>query len=132
MHTLLNLLIYEYNCNQNYLTSIFLEDSLICNVNEKGTEPKQVACQPPFNKFCNYIDREGVVTRNCSAGEGLWPKVRCIKMSKFTSCLCKGDNCNNQCDWDNCTKIATSRSVKPNEDIAIYNCNANCNAEGNQ
>ena len=103
-----------------------------CHVNEKGGEPKEVTCQPPYDKYCNYIEKEGVVTRNCSAGEGLWPKVRCIKTSWFTSCLCKGDNCNAKCTWDNCKKIAASRSVNPNSDIAMYNCDANCKAEGNR
>ena len=42
-------------------------------MNEKGAELKEVTCQPPNDKYCNYIEREGVVTRNCSAGEGLWP-----------------------------------------------------------
>merc|ERR1712136_405153 len=102
------------------------ENSLKCHVNEKGGEPKEVTCQPPSDKYCNYIDREGVVTRNCSAGEGLWPQVRCIKTIWFTSCLCKGDNCNAKCTWDNCKKIAVSRSVNPNSDITMYNCDANC------
>merc|ERR1712136_580702 len=102
------------------------ENSLKCHVNEKGGEPKEVTCQPPYDKYCNYIEREGLVTRNCSAGEGLWPQVRCIKTSWFTSCLCKGDNCNAKCTWDNCKKIAVSRSVDPNSDITMYNCDANC------
>merc|ERR1711872_159245 len=51
------------------------------------------------------------------------------KTSWFTSCLCKGDNCNAKCTWDNCKKIATSRSVDPNSDITMYNCDANCKAE---
>jgi len=102
---------------------------LKCIVNEKGGEPKEVTCQPPYDKYCNYIDKEGVVTRNCSAGEGLWQKVRCIKTSWFTSCLCKGDNCNAKCSWDNCKKIAVSRrSVNPNSDTTMYNCDANCKA----
>ena len=115
------------------LTSIFIsEGALTCHVNEKGAEPIPVVCQPPYDKFCNYIDRDGVVTRNCSAAEGKWPMVRCIKMSSFTSCLCKGDNCNSLCTWDNCEKIATNRNVDPNADIAMYHCNANCKAEGNR
>ena len=119
-----------YLLRYQYLRS--LENSLKCHVNQKGSEPKEVTCQPPYDKYCNYIEREGVVTRNCSAGEGLWPQVRCIKTSWFTSCLCKGDNCNAKCTWDNCKKIAISRSVDPNSDITMYNCDANCKAEGNR
>ena len=106
-----------------------------CQVNEKGEEPKEVTCNPPYNKFCNFIsERNGFelsLTRNCSAGEGLWPKTRCIKTSKFTSCMCDTDNCNKMCTPDECKKIAISRRDDPNADITTYDCTANCKAEGN-
>jgi len=69
-------------------------NSLKCQVNKKGNEPKEETCTPPNDKYCNYIEKEGAVERNCSAGKGSDPKVKCIKTSSFTSCLCKGDNCN--------------------------------------
>jgi len=31
--------------------------------------------------------------------------------------------------WDNCQKIAGSRSVDPNSEFAVYNCDANCKAQ---
>ena len=102
-----------------------------CQVNEKGAEPKEVTC-PPHSKYCNYIDRNGVVTRNCSSGKGKWPSIRCVKLSWFTSCLCKGDSCNIRCSWDNCKKIAISRRVNSGVDKTMYNCNANCKAKGNR
>ena len=104
---------------------------LKCHVNGKGAKPEQLTCQPPYNKFCNYItDEKGDVTRNCSAGEGLWPEVRCIKTSKFTSCMCDTDNCNFRCGAYDCKPIQISRLDDPNPDIATYHCNATCEAEG--
>ena len=109
----------------------FSEQPLKCHVNGKGAELKQVECKPPNNKFCNYnIDEEKNVTRNCSAGEGLWPKVRCIKTSRFTSCLCDSDNCNYHCDADDCNTIQISRRDDLDADIATYDCKATCKAEG--
>ena len=98
-------------------------------MNEKGAEPKEETC-PPGTKYCNYIDRNGVVTRNCSSGLGVWPRVRCTRASWFTSCLCEGDNCNADCTWSNCTKIAISRSIDSVPDKTMLNCNANCKAGG--
>ena len=104
---------------------------LKCHVNEKGAKPEQITCQPPYNKFCNYItDEKGDVTRNCSAGEGLWPKVRCIQTSKFTSCLCDTDNCNYQCRAEDCEAIQISRRDDSNADIATDNCKAVCKSKG--
>ena len=109
----------------------FLARPLKCYVNGIGAAPKQDTCKPPYDKFCNYItDEIGVVTRNCSAGEGLWPRVRCIKTSKFTSCLCDTDNCNYRCNATDCKRIQISRSDDLNSDIATYNCTATCKAEG--
>ena len=104
---------------------------IICHVNGKGDTPKQDTCKPPYDKFCNYvIDENDSVTRNCSAGEGLWPKVRCIKTSKFTSCLCDTDNCNYQCLANECKKIQISRRDNSNADISTKNCKAICKSEG--
>merc|ERR1712212_1047818 len=103
------------------------DKSLKCHVNEKGAEPKEETC-PPGTKYCNYIDRNGVVTRNCSSGLGVWPRVRCTRASWFTSCLCEGDNCNAVCKWSNCTKIAISRSIDSVPEKTMLNCNANCKA----
>ena len=112
-------------------SSDFLEQPLKCHVNGKGAELKQVECKPPNNKFCNYIiDEEKNITRNCSAGEGLWPKVRCIQTSKFTSCLCDTDNCNYQCRAEDCEAIQISRRDDSNADIATDNCKAICTSEG--
>ena len=108
----------------------FSAQPLKCHVNGKGDEPEQVTCKPN-EKFCNYIiDENYIVTRNCSSAEGLWPEVRCIRTSKFTSCLCDTDNCNYHCVADNCNTIQISRRVDPNADIATYDCNATCKAEG--
>ena len=112
-------------------SSGFSEQPLKCQVNEKEAELKQVECKPPYDKFCNYIiDEERKVTRNCSAGEGLWPKERCIQTSKFTSCLCDTDNCNYQCDATDCKKMQISRTNDFNVDIATKNCTAICKSEG--
>ena len=109
----------------------FLAQSLKCYVNGKEAEPEQVTCKPN-EKFCNYIiDENDIVTRNCSAAEGLGPTVKCTKTSKFTSCLCNTDNCNYKCGPYDCKRIQNSRRVDPNADIAIYVCRANCSkAEG--
>ena len=74
----------------------------------------------------HYVDVFTNVTRNCSAGEGLWPKTRCIKTGKFTSCMCDTDNCNKMCIREDCKKIAISR--RPG--ITTFDCSANCKAEG--
>ena len=112
-------------------SSGFSEQPLKCQVNEKEAELKQVECKPPYDKFCNYIiDEERKVTRNCSAGEGLWPKERCIQTSKFTSCLCDTDNCNYRCNAEDCKKMQMSWHNNPKADIAIYDCKATCEAEG--
>ena len=109
----------------------FSAQTLKCHVNGIGAEPKQVTCKPPYDKFCNYItDEKGVVTRNCSAGEGLWPRVRCIQTRKFTSCLCNTDNCNYRCRAKDCNIIQISRRDDPNAEIATYDCTAACEAEG--
>ena len=109
----------------------FSAQPLKCHVNEIGDEPTLVTCKPPNDKFCNHItDEKKRVTRSCSAGEGLWPKVRCTKTIKFTSCLCDTDNCNYRCDPENCEITQISRRDDPNQDIAIYDCNATCEADG--
>ena len=109
----------------------FSAPPLKCHVNEIGDEPTLVTCKPPNDKFCNHItDEKKRVTRSCSAGEGLWPKVRCIQTSKFTSCLCDTDNCNYQCRAEDCEAIQISRRDDSNADIATDNCKAICNSEG--
>ena len=109
----------------------FSVQSLKCHVNEKGADPEQVTCKYPNNKFCNYIiDEFGDETRNCSSGEGLWPKVGCTKTSKFTSCLCETDNCNYRCNAEDCKRMQISWREGPNADVAIYDCKATCEAEG--
>ena len=109
---------------------VFSAQPLKCHVNGKGAQPEQVTCKP-HEKFCNYIiDENDTVTRNCSAAEGLWPTVKCINTTKFTSCLCDTDNCNYQCDAENCKIAQISRRTDPNADIATYDCDATCKAEG--
>merc|ERR1719167_451601 len=104
------------------------EKSVKCHMNGKGEDPKEITCKPGI-KFCNYIDRNGIVTRNCGSGVGKWPRVRCIRTNWFTSCLCEGNNCNAGCTWDNCKRIAISRSIDSVPDKTILNCNANCKAK---
>ena len=109
----------------------FSVQSLKCHVNEKGADPEQVTCKYPNNKFCNYIiDEFGDETRNCSSGEGLWPKVGCTKTSKFTSCLCDTDNCNYRCCNIDCKPIQISKQDDPNADRATLNCTATCEDKG--